>query len=272
MHIGHWGEWTVKRREVAIFPNRETKGAKEQKELMKKSGITKAVIVPHYVPNLEAPFTIYNPVVLDAVSKLDNIKGGLWVSPLPDATQLLNKVLEKKPEKNIKALKMSANAWPGKINMSPKSWKPQFRENFERILDYAKKHNLVIHMHTGTGNSAIQYFIPFLEEYGNRATMQMVHMGNSASGVMAFVPRFIDWIQKGYDLYCDTSDCWGFGPNWLVQEAVKRHDPTIKRILFASDNPWGVFEAEVAKIESTTIPEDIKEKIFFSNANNLYWG
>ena len=271
MHIGHWGEWQIKRRDVEIFPQRETKGPEEQEELMQKCGITKAVIVPHYVPDLEAPFKRYNPVVLDAVSALKNVKGGLWVSPLPDATELLQNILEQKPHKNIRALKMSANAWPGKINMSPASWKSEFRQNMELILDYAKKHDLTIHMHTGTGNSAVQYFIPFIEKYGDRARMQMVHMGNSASGVMAFVPRFIDWIEKGYDLYCDTSDCWGFGPNWLVKEAIKHHDPALKRILFASDNPWGVFEAEVAKIESSPISEDIKKMIFFENAEELYF-
>ena len=42
-------------------------------------------------------------------------------------------------------------------------------------------------------------FDAFMREYGRRATYQLVHMGE-AMPIFAFVPRFIAWIEAGYDV------------------------------------------------------------------------
>ena len=95
-------------------------------------------------------------------------------------------------------------------------------------------------------------------------------MGGSAGGHFAFVPRFIKWLKEGYDFYCDTSFCRGFGPAWLMRKMNKIYPEGMDRILFASDNPWGMFESEFWRIESINCRNEIKQKIFYNNAKHLY--
>ena len=91
----------------------------------------------------------------------------------------------------------------------------------ERILATAHTHHLVVHFHTGYLPEADPlHFDAFLSEYGEAATYQLVHMGKAIAPAFRFVPRFIEWIEKGYDVYTDTSIVPGFAPRWLVGELL----------------------------------------------------
>jgi len=269
-HIGRFGPQKIKGKIINPFLDREIDSAKEQKEYMEKLGITEAIVMPHYVPDQKTPFDVYNPLVLDTILKLDNVYGALWVSPLSQNSQKTRKVLESLPIKKIVALKISPTSWPEKCSPDPATWNEKFRKNMEAIIETAQDNNLVIQTHTGSGNSYILEYIPFVKKYAKNLKIQFVHMGGSTSGHFVFIPLFIKWLKRGYDFYCDTSFCRSFAPAWLVREMQKEYPKSLNRILFGSDNPWGIFESEYWKVEAINCPEKIKEKIFYQNANRLY--
>ncbi|RLE46412.1 hypothetical protein DRJ25_04225 [Candidatus Woesearchaeota archaeon] len=268
-HIGNFGKQKVRGHIVEPFKGREIKDAKDLEAHMKKTGINKCVIVPHYTFNQADAFE-NNKKVLEAI-RLEGVYGGLWVSPLPENTERTKRVLESLPIQKIKALKICPQSWPkGKITMNPETWSEAVKENMEKIMAALKKHKLVLHAHTGTGNSDTTAYVKFVEKYGKGIKIQFVHMGSSPGGHFAFVPRFIEWLKQGYDFYCDTSETRGFAASWMIKELQEKYPKGLDRVLFATDNPWGVPESEFWKIESTDCEEEIKEKIFYENANELY--
>jgi len=270
-HLGKFGTQPMKGNDVAPFKGREVTNSDEQKEYMKEMGITKAIVMPHYVPDQSIPFDEYNPIVLDTVSKLDNVYGALWVSPLSENTKKTKDVLDSLPINKIKALKMSADSWPKGIGQNPETWDEEFKKNMDLIIKSAKKHDLILHIHTGTGNSDFKTQIyPFIKYAGKEVKLQIVHMGSSAGGTFAFVPRFIELLKEGYNLYCDTSFTRSFGPNWLIKELEEKYPDGLNRVMFGSDNPWGLFPSEYWKIEAIDCSEEIKEKVFYNNASELY--
>ncbi|MBW3003442.1 amidohydrolase [Candidatus Woesearchaeota archaeon] len=269
-HIGKFGKWNMKGNLVEPFVGREITNAKEQKVYMTDQGVTKAIVVPHYTPDQNIPFDVYNPIVVDVSAKLENVYGGLWVSPLKENTEKTTNVLKSLPLKKIVALKISPDSWPKGITPDPKTWDKQFKINMENIIKAAKDHDLVIQTHTGSNNSDILNYVPFIEKYGKGLKIQFVHMGGSAGGHFAFVPRFIEWLKQGHDFYCDTSFCKGFAPAWLVREMLKKYPKGINNILFASDNPWGLFKSEYWRIEGIDCDRKIKNKILYENADKLY--
>ncbi len=283
LHVGSFGINFMKQREVDVFGNRDIKNPEDMEAFMQKNNLSKALIVPHYNADIRYPFVAGNKAVLailndNDIKKSDNVYGALWVSPLKELAEYNDAIIERKNIKNISdkivALKLSHNSWPEHTTANPKTWKPVFRREMERILDFAQKNELVIHLHTASESSIVNAYGPFIKEYGERNNyklkLQFVHMGNSAAGIIAFVPRFIEWLQQGYDFYCDTSGAWGFGPEWLVNEMKKKHFDGLNNILFASDYPWGNFASEYHKIASIDCDEEIKKKIFWENAEKLY--
>lgn len=269
-HIGLFGKQSIRGFVVEPFKEREVFNLESFKKYLQKKGINKSLIVPHYTFDPVSAFE-NNKIVLDIISKTENIYGGLWVNPLPSESERTKKVLNSLPIDKILVLKLCPQAWPkGKHTMDPDSWNSEFTENMKKIMNYAKKYDLILHMHTGTGNSDIRHYAKFVEEFGKDLKIQFVHMGSSPGGHFAFVPRFIEWLKKGYDFYCDTSESRGFAASWLIKKMEKEYPAGLNRILFASDNPWGMFESEFWKIEAIDCSDEIKEKIFYSNSKKLY--
>ena len=82
---------------------------------------------------------------------------------------------------------------------------------------------------------------------------------------------FINLIKEGYKVYTDFSWAVGFGPRYLLNE-IEKHGVGDDRILFASDEPWSDFWGEYYKVEGANISDELKNKIFWDNAYNLYCG
>jgi len=81
----------------------------------------------------------------------------------------------------------------------------------------------------------------------------------------AFVPRFIELLKENYNLYCDTSFARSFGPNWLINELISKYPEGLERVFFASDNPWGLFEAEYQKVEGGYMIFETREQSILWN-------
>jgi len=94
-------------------------------------------------------------------------------------------------------------------------------------------------------------------------------MGGGVSGHIKFVPRFFDLVEEGYKVYTDSSWAVGFGSSWLLKE-IEEKGIGGDRFLFGSDIPWSDFASEYWKIEGAEISEQLKDDIFWNNAEKLY--
>ena len=72
----------------------------------------------------------------------------------------------------------------------------------------------------------------------------------------------------GSPVYIDTSLCYNFGlEKGKAEMIIKEHDPD--RILFGSDLPWGCPGETYKYIESLSVSDQIKNKIYSENALRL---
>ena len=268
-HIGPYGSQTVAGHAIRpIAPARDHRHGDDCNAYLARHGLRGGVVVPTYLEDQHAAFR-YNLLVLDAVERHPALLGGLWVSPLSDVEDALDETLRALPCKNIRALKIASNTWQPR-SIDPATWTRRMRRNMERILEAARNHALVIHFHTGFQDGAQPLaFAAFMREFGRAATYQFVHMGEAIAPVFAFVPRFIQWIERGFDVYTDTSLVPGFGPPWLLR-ALDRHNLGFGRVLFATDAPWGRFAGAYAKVASMNVGADVLDHLLWRNGTRLY--
>ena len=266
-HVGAYGIQTVNQRPIRpIMPEWDEPGSCSK--YLDRHALEGGVIVPTYLDDQTAAFH-YNNQLLDQLAYDDRLIGGLWVSPLEAVRPLCDAALNLLPHPRIRALKIASNTW-APFSIDPATWNRSIRMQMERILETARHYELVIHCHTGyLPGSEPMDFDAFMRTYGHKATFQLVHMGEAIAPVFAFVPRFIDWIESGMQVYTDTSLVPGFGPPWLL-ETLDRHNLGFSRVLFATDTPWGRYPAERAKLDMPDVPSDVLSALLWHNAAALY--
>lgn len=231
-------------------------------------GAERGLVISNYgIPVQEQPFSL-NEVVLDAVSGSDRLAGALWVSFLPQNSEMTLSALELAGEERVVALKTTFLLGG---NPNPEEWDDETRAVAEACFDAAEQHDLVFHFHTSPGGASdINNFRPLIEAYGKRIKMHLVHFGGGASGHIKLVPQFLDWVEEGYKLYADTTWAVGFGARWLLAE-IEQRGVGEDRVLFASDEPWSDFWSEYWKIEGANVcGSELKERIFHQNFEDLY--
>jgi len=79
-----------------------------------------------------------------------------------------------------------------------------------------------------------------------------------------------DDVEKylvGRDVFLDTSYVMDYMKSDRFVSIMRKHG--FDKILFATDSPWKPQAEEVEKIGSLPIPEEVKEDIFYRNANRL---
>lgn len=272
-HIGPWGTQTYEGHSITPMPGlggivEDHRAGEDCAAYFKRYGIDGGLVVPTYLDDPTVAFH-FNKLVMAAVAHVDSLYGGFWVSPMPDVQALNEAVLAQLPQPKIRALKIASNSWPN-VGIHPKEWTPQIRRNMEVILEVAQAHSLPIQFHTGylPGADPLD-FDAFMREYGHAATYHCVHMGEAIAPTFRFVPRFIEWLEKGYDVYTDTSIVPGFGPSWLIHECLNE-GVGLDRILFGTDAPWGRFPSEYWKVAGIETDDSIKRQIFWENAQALY--
>jgi len=227
-------------------------------------GTERALVIPNYgVPDSDIAFS-FNELVVEAAQTDDRISAALWVSPKPADADRTAKALALAGEPGVRALKMS-------FLLGGRVTEAECTPQLEGIFDVARQHDLVVHVHTSPGGSSdIDEVGQLVDVYGDAVAIHLVHFGGGMSGHIKLAgARFFDWITAGKRVYTDLSWSIGFAPRWLVREIDRRgmgHD----RILFASDQPWGDFAGELAKLLAATGDGELAERAFHQTFEELY--
>ena len=227
-------------------------------------GTERALVIPNYgVPDPAIAFS-FNELAIEAAQSDDRIRAGLWVSPRPEDSERTEQALSLAGERGVKALKLS-------FLLGGRPTDPACRPMLDRIFQEAERHRLVVHVHTSPGAASdIDEVGHLVDWYADRVPVHLVHFGGGMSGHIKLVgSRFFDWITAGKRVYTDLSWAIGFTPRWLAQEIERRgigHD----RVLFASDQPWGDFTGEYARLAEATGGGELGELVFRDTFAALY--
>ncbi|MCU1610147.1 MAG: amidohydrolase 2 [Pseudonocardiales bacterium] len=227
-------------------------------------GTDRALVIPNYgVPDPDIAFS-FNELVVEAAQTDDRISAALWVSPKAADADRTAKALALAGEPGVRALKLS-------FLLGGRVTDPDCTPQLDAIFDVARQHDLVVHVHTSPGGSSdIDEVGHLVDSYGDTVAIHLVHFGGGMSGHIKLVgSRFFDWIAAGKRVYTDLSWSIGFAPRWLVDEIDRRglgHD----RVLFASDQPWGDFAGELAKLRAATGDGELAGRVFTRTFEELY--
>jgi predicted TIM-barrel fold metal-dependent hydrolase len=232
-------------------------------------GVERGLVLPNYgIPVQSQPFSL-NSLVLDSIQSSDRLVGGIWVSFLPQNKEMTLAALKLAGEPGVVALKTTFLLGG---NPDPGTWDDDTREIAEACIAAVEEHDLVFHFHTSAGGTSdINNFIPLVEKYGKRIKIYLVHFGGGVSGHIKLVPQFLDWVEQGFRVYCDTTWTIGFGARWLMTE-IERRGIGEDRVLFASDEPWSDFWGEYWKINGAPVSQELKERVLYQNYEALYGG
>jgi predicted TIM-barrel fold metal-dependent hydrolase len=267
-HIGEMAAWKFYDLAEPVKPTvYEFPTTRAYLQHLDELGVERALVLPNYgIPVQQQPFSL-NDLVLDSVKSSDRLRGGLWVSFLPQNKEMTLQALEHAGEEGIVALKTTFLLGG---NPNPDGWDDDTREIAEACFRAAEEHDLVFHFHTSPGGASdLNNYIPLVERYGKRAKMYLVHFGGGVSGHIRLVPRFLDWVEQGYKVYTDVTWAVGFGVRWLLTE-IERRGVGDDRVLFASDEPWSDFWGEYYKIAGQPVGKGLKDRILHQNFEALY--
>ncbi|MET0740202.1 MAG: amidohydrolase family protein [Candidatus Nanopelagicales bacterium] len=231
---------------------------------LEREGTERTVILPNYgVPDASVSFS-FNSLVLEAAAADDRIRCGLWVSPRPQDAELTKGALALAGESGVVALKTS-------FLLGGRPSDPECAPQLDAIFETARQHGLVVHVHTSPGGASdIDEIGQLVDKYGSGTKIHLVHLGGGVSAHIKLIGgRFFDMIEAGKQVYTDTSWAVGFAPRWLVSEIERRgigHD----RLLFASDEPWGDYAGELARMRAATGDGELSRLVLRDNFSALY--
>jgi predicted TIM-barrel fold metal-dependent hydrolase len=269
-HVGVLDPWPFYESEEPISPADPGPATTEElAHFMDCRGIEKSLILPNYgIPVQEQPFSLNDLVVQLCREGRGRVAGALWVSGLPQNRELTENALKKLDEPGIRGLKMSylLGGTP-----DPRKWDQATQELHEKIFREAMERDISIHFHTSSkGTSDITHFFELIKRYGKDLKIHLVHMGGGTSGHIRLISQWKDLIEGGYRVYIDSS--WAIG--FAVRRLLKELDQTgigVDRFLFGCDEPWSDYESEFWKIQGAQISNEIKERVFWANAEEQYF-
>jgi predicted TIM-barrel fold metal-dependent hydrolase len=229
-----------------------------------REGTERALVIPNYgVPEPAVSFAL-NELVVEAAQRDERVLAGLWTSPRPQDAVATDKALALAGERGVRALKLSF-LLGGRVD--DEACRPQL----DAIFAAAREHGLVVHVHTSPGAASdLDEVGQLVDRYADDVAVHLVHMGGGMSGHIKLIgQRFFAWVAAGKRVYTDTSWAIGFAPRWFAAE-IERHGIGADRVLFASDQPWGDFEGEYARLAAATGDGELADLVFTANFEALH--
>lgn len=262
-HVGEWGSWEMRGNEVSPFTGDDSITTRDGVEArMRRFSLTKQLVVPHYYPKPDKAFETNR--FIRYLAKMDDVYGGLWFAPsFPGETA---SALGDFEEDTIVAMKTSADVWVD-ADYRPGTWMGDEEQVMEEVMEFCRDNDILVQLHTGSGKSRPEHAFALADRYPD-VGFHFVHMGGSAGGHFAFVPRFLDRLGERDNLYFDVSWARGFGVRWIARELEERD--ALERMLYASDEPWGDANATMHQVLGLDLPGETKEDIFYRNAMEAY--
>ncbi|MEQ3550316.1 amidohydrolase family protein [Pseudonocardia nematodicida] len=227
-------------------------------------GTELAVVMPNYGVPDPAPSFALNPLCLEAAAADERVRAGIWASPRPQDADGTAAALALAGEPGVRILKIS-------FLLGGRASDPDCLPQLDRIFATAREHDLTVHVHTSPGGASdVDEVGHLVERYADDVRLHLVHLGGGMSGHIKLVGgRFFDWIDAGKQVYTDTSWAIGFAPRWLAAEIEKRGIGA-DRVLFASDEPWGDREGELARLVAACGDGELARAMLRGNAERLY--
>lgn len=141
-------------------------------------------------------------------------------------------------------------------------------EGYVRILECAKKHDLVVVTHAGVDGGYRGHPVRCTPDRVRRlidrvgyGKLVLAHMGANE-----MAEQVLDTLC-GLDVYFDTAYVLRNMSKDTFYRMIERHGAD--RILFASDSPWSSIEGDVKIIKSFGLDKKTEDKIFYENAAGL---
>ena len=229
-----------------------------------REGTERALVIPNYgVPDPSTSFAL-NELVVEAAQRDERVVAGLWTSPRPQDAVATEKALALAGEPGVKALKLSFLLGGGVDD-------PACQPQLDAVFAAAREHGLVVHVHTSPGAASdLDQVGRLVDRYADDVAVHLVHMGGGMSGHIKLIgSRFFGWVAAGKRVYTDTSWAIGFAPRWFATE-IERHGTGADRVLFASDQPWGDFAGEHARLLAATGGGELTDLVFRRNFEFLH--
>ena len=227
-------------------------------------GTERALVMPNYgVPDPDIAFG-FNELCVEAAAADDRILAGLWVSARPEDEARTAKALALASEPGVRALKLS-------FLLGGRPTDPRCRPLLDRIFQVARDRRLVVHVHTSPGGSSdIDEVGHLVDWYADTVAVHLVHLGGGVSGHIKLIGgRFFDWVAAGKRVYTDPSWAVGFAARWMAEE-ISTRGIGADRLLFASDEPWGEYDGELARLRRAVGDGELARAVFHGTFASLY--
>ena len=229
-----------------------------------REGTERCLVLPNYgVPDVAESFAL-NELVVEAAQRDDRIRAGLFVSPRPADAALNADALALAGEAGVRALKTT-------FLLGGSATDPDCLEQLDLVFAAAREHDLTVHVHTSPGAASdIDQVGTLVDRYADDVRVHLVHLGGGMSGHIKLIGgRLFDWIAAGKRVYTDTSWAIGFAPRWLAAE-IEARGLGADRVLFASDEPWGDWVGEHARLAAAAGDGELARLVFTDNFAALY--
>jgi predicted TIM-barrel fold metal-dependent hydrolase len=268
-HIGFmigWKYYGVPEEVSPTIYNDDDRSAKI--DLMDTLGVDRSMVFSNYgIPDPKQPFEL-NPVTIEAVDSTDTrLLGGIWFSPSAKLKEQNVEALKLAGSTNIKVLKATCllgGTW------DCDAWDDEHKQMWKDIVDVAKEHDYIMHLHTSPGGgSDVSKCLKWIRHHGKDIKVHIVHCGGGVSGHIKLIPEFMNLIREGYPVTTDFSWAVGFAQRFMFDE-IEKQGIGDDRIMFASDEPWSDFWSEYYKLEGLGVSDELKNKMFYDNAEKLY--
>jgi predicted TIM-barrel fold metal-dependent hydrolase len=127
------------------------------------------------------------------------------------------------------------------------------------LVEEAVRLRLPVMVHSGTPPHSTPLQIATLADTFPDAVLILAHMGLSET--YAYDARHA--ARKHDNILLETSGM----PEGYVGLAIQEIGP--ERVIFGSDSPWNIMEAQLAKIRALHLPSEVEEQVLYKNAAKM---